>query len=121
MWPQIRWGTLPNILARLDNLPERGLTALTPEALAQTARAVVHRLPRFGVGECLLRSLVIYAMLRCQRQAGVAFVLGAGSLDDVGRPALHCWIETNGQPLLEMANPIGCFHVLLRHRMPTAS
>lgn len=119
VWLWVRWKTLPEVLDHLDRLPVRASAeSVPPETIAQTARAVVHRLPRFGVGECLLRSLVTYAMLRHQQRADISLVLGAGALDSFGRPALHCWIEINGQPLLEMDNLGKCFRVLFRHRMP---
>ncbi len=107
------------MLDHLDRLPVRASArSVPPETIAQTVCAVVRRLPRFGVGECLLRSLVIYAMLRHQQRADISFVLGAGSLDSLGRPALHCWIEVKGQPLLEMNNLGERFRELFRHRMP---
>ncbi|QUV83969.1 lasso peptide biosynthesis B2 protein [Chloracidobacterium sp. E] len=110
---------MPEVLDHLDRLPVRASAgSVPPEAIAQTARAIVRRLPRFGMGECLLRSLVIYAMLRRQQRTDVSLVLGAGSLDSLGRPALHCWIEVNGQPLLETHNLGECFRVMFRHRMP---
>ncbi|OYT73223.1 MAG: hypothetical protein CFK52_02870 [Chloracidobacterium sp. CP2_5A] len=122
LWPRVRWGTLPAALRYLDRRPDRGtgraLAPLPAESVAQAAGAITRRLPRLGVGECLLRSLVIYAVLRRQRLAEIEFVLGAGPLDEVGRPALHCWIEANGRPLLETADPRHRFRVLLRHRMP---
>lgn len=125
LWPRVRWGTLPAALHYLDRQPNRRLgrarATLTPEAVAQTAGAIARRLPRLGVGECLLRSLVIYAVLRRQRQMRIEFVLGAGPLDETGRPALHCWIEANGRPLLEAADPRQRFRALLRHRAPEAS
>ncbi len=123
LWLRVRCESLPEVLDHLDRLPVRASAgAVSPEAppetIAQTARAVVRRLPRFDVGECLLRSLVIYAMLRHQQRADISLVLGAGSLDSLGRPALHCWIEVNGKPLLEMNNPGERFRELFRHRMP---
>ncbi|MGQ9897116.1 MAG: lasso peptide biosynthesis B2 protein [Acidobacteriota bacterium] len=119
VWFRVRWKTLPEVLNYLDRMPVRAsVGGISPEAIAQTARAVVRRLPRFGIGECLLRSLVIYAMLRPQRWANISFVLGAGALDDQGRPALHCWIEVNGQPLLEKNNLPKGLRVLFCHRMP---
>jgi hypothetical protein len=119
LWLRVRWKPLPEVLDHLDRLPVRASAgAASPETIAQTARAIVRRLPRLGVGECLLRSLVIYAMLRCQQQTDISFVLGAGSLDGLGRPALHCWIEVNGQPLLETNNLGERFRVMFRHRMP---
>lgn len=123
LWPRLRWGTLPATLAYLDEqcgatTTGGGSASPAPESVARTAGAVVRRLPRLGVGECLLRSLVIYAMLRPQRQVEIEFVLGAGPADEAGRPALHCWIEAAGRPLLETADPYACFQVLWRHRMP---
>lgn len=123
LWPRLRWGTLPATLAYLDE--QRGAAtkgrsaSLSPESVARTAGVVVRWLPRPGVGECLLRSLVIYALLRSWRQEEtIEFVLGAGPVDAAGRPALHCWIEANGRPLLETADPYACFQVLWRHRTP---
>jgi len=119
LWLRVRWKPLPEVLDHLDRLPVRASAgSVPPEAIAQTARAIVRRLPRFGMGECLLRSLVIYAMLRRQQRTDVSLVLGAGPLDSLGRPALHCWIEVNGQPLLETHNLGECFRVMFRHRMP---
>ncbi|MCS7078988.1 MAG: lasso peptide biosynthesis B2 protein [Chloracidobacterium sp.] len=122
LWPRLRWGTLLGVLGYVDKqrCSDLGSEAapLLPESVAQTADAVVRRLPRLGVGECLLRSLVIYAVLR--RRTDVEFVLGAGSLDESRRPALHCWIEANGCPLLEATDPYRRFRVLLRHRTPKA-
>ncbi len=123
LWLRVRCETLPEVLDYLDRLPVRASAGAEspeapPETIAQTARAVVRRLPRFGVGECLLRSLVIYTMLRHQQREDISFVLGAGSLDSLGRPALHCWIEVKGQPLLETNNLGERFRELFRHRMP---
>lgn len=115
----MRRATLPAVLAYLDHrcgetATGRRSAVLAPEAVAQIAAAVVRRLPHPGLGECLFRSLIIYAML-CRHRMPLEFVLGAGPPDEGGRPTLHCWVEVDGRPLLEKASPYGCFRVLLRY------
>lgn len=98
--------------------PANGLFEV--ERIGRTVRSVVRRIPRLGVGECLVRSVVLYRMLRSVDLSNqdVALLLGAGKIASDGKPALHCWIEVSGRPIAEDANPHNEFHVVLRHPMP---
>src|SRR3989442_2328051 len=73
----VRCGTLMTVLPTMIRLTSvrRVLKALEPKKryrsfsltapeLAHIANAVSRRGPRFGVGECLVRSLVLYNLLR---------------------------------------------------------
>jgi hypothetical protein len=91
------------------------------EAVASAARAIVRRMPRFGVGECLIRSLVVYKILQISRPpiGGIALLLGAGKPSGDAKPPLHCWVEVAGRALGEEANPNHTFRVVYRHEMPS--
>ncbi len=124
--PLVKAYSLSRVLRLLDRGWIRGgrsRHSSDVEEVARTARAVVRRIPRLGVGECLVRSLVIYRLLRRNDllENDVALLLGAGKIAQDGKPALHCWIEVSGRPIAEDANPHNEFQVVLRHCMPNAT
>jgi hypothetical protein len=121
--PLIRFLSLARILGLIDRGGRRGGSSGGVgeiERVGQTVRSVVRRFPRFGVGECLVRSVVLYRLLRRidLSNQDVALLLGAGKIASDGKPALHCWIEVSGRPIAEDANPHNEFLVVLRHPMP---
>jgi hypothetical protein len=65
-----------------------------PRALAGAAERVVARIP--GDSRCLMRSLVVLAML-ARRGVDARLILAARPAP---RFAAHAWVERNGDPLL---------------------
>ena len=65
---------LPQVMAMLGSKRKASAPASDVHELGRIAAGVVKRAPRFGVGECLVRSLVLYNLLRRARApAYVAF------------------------------------------------
>jgi Transglutaminase-like superfamily len=60
---------------------------------------------------CLTRGVTLYYALR---RAGddVSLCFGVGS--DQGQPAGHCWLDKDGQPLLELVDPLSKFTEVVR-------
>ena len=93
---------LPRVLSMVR--PKHALceSSFKPDELARFARAVVRYAPRFGVGECLVRSVVLYNLLRASAYEPVLVV--GGRLCD-GEFDCHCWIEIDGKSLCESNDP----------------
>jgi hypothetical protein len=70
------------------------LVAREPRALAVAAERVVARIP--GDSRCLMRSLVVLAML-ARRGVDAQLVLAARPTPEF---SAHAWVERNGDPLL---------------------
>src|SRR5688572_7302491 len=80
---------LPRVLSILQQGRKKRESSCKTQELARIAGAVVRRGPRFGVGECLIRSLVVYRLLHRRANDAVLFI--GGRLCD-GRLDCHCWI-----------------------------
>ncbi len=94
---------------------QRSLERLfSTKRLVQIANGAVRRGPRFGVGECFIRSLVLYSLLR--RFAYEPVLLIGGRLSG-GAVASHSWIEVDGEPIGEREDPRHVFSVLYRYGM----
>jgi hypothetical protein len=104
---------IPRVLALLE--PRKGYSNPSVNAcqLARIAGSVVGRWPRFGIGECLLRSLVLYSLLL--KFAYRPVLMLGGKLSD-GALDCHCWIEVDGKPLNESNDPGKQFKVLYAHK-----
>lgn len=92
---QVRRRDLPAVVAGLRERRSRRLP-FGPDAprVARAAERVVARLP--GDSRCLMRSLVVLAML-ARRGIDVRLVLAARPSPSF---AAHAWVERDGQPLL---------------------
>ncbi len=101
---------LPRVLSMLE--PKRKLrSSCDARDLARIAGAAVRFTPRFGVGECLIRSLVLYNLLR--RSAYNAVLLIGGRLCE-NEFDCHCWVEVNGKSLHEAEDPGKVFKIFYR-------
>ena len=102
---------LPRVLSLLE--PKRKLRESSSNAyeLARIAGAVIRRGPRFGVGECLVRSLTLYNLLH--RFAYDPVLLIGGRLCE-GRFDCHCWIEVDGKSIYECYDPREFFTIFCR-------
>jgi hypothetical protein len=105
---------LPRVLCMLE--PKRKLreSSYNAHELARIAGAVIRRGPRFGVGECLVRSLILYNLL--QRFAYAPVLLIGGRLFE-GRFDCHCWIEVDGKSVHESNDPRKFFKVFYRQEV----
>lgn len=83
-----------------------------PALYGRIAIAVTRRVPRLGVGECLLRSILLYRMLRA---AGYLPSLVIGVSRDGGTLRSHGWIELADEPLCEPEDPRIRYQTTLRH------
>jgi Transglutaminase-like superfamily len=92
---------LPHVLWMLEPKRKRR-SSCDPLELARIAGAAVRLGPRLGVGECLLRSLVLYNLLRRSAYDPVLVIGGRLSED---RLQGHCWIEIDGKPIGEPSDP----------------
>jgi hypothetical protein len=102
---------LPRVLSILDLTGRLGGSSFKAHELARIARAVVRIGPRFGVGECLVRSLVLFHLLRSAAYKPVLFI-GARLRD--GHFDGHCWIEVDGRSLCEFNDPRQFFKLVHR-------
>jgi hypothetical protein len=103
---------MPRVLSMLEP-KKRSLEPLfSADQLARIANAVARYGPRFGVGPCLIRSLVLYNLLR--RFAYDPVLLIGGTLSGSAL-ASHSWIEVNGEPVGESIDPKHAFNVLYRY------
>jgi hypothetical protein len=102
---------LPRVLSILQLTGRYGGSSFKAHELARIARAVVRIGPRFGVGECLVRSLVLFHLLRSAAYKPVLFI-GARLSD--GRFDGHCWIEVDGRSLCEFNDPRQFFKLVHR-------
>jgi Transglutaminase-like superfamily len=94
---QVRKHDLPRAVAALrEQRPPRYLAVVNrePRTLANAAERVVACIP--GDSRCLMRSLVVLAML-ARRGVEVRLVLAARPTPEF---AAHAWVERNGDPLL---------------------
>jgi hypothetical protein len=94
---QVRGHDLPRAVAalRAGRRPRYlAVVAREPAALAMAAERVVARIP--GDSRCLMRSLVVLAML-ARRGVDARLVLAARPTPEF---AAHAWVERNGDPLL---------------------
>src|SRR5690349_4396381 len=75
---------LPQVMAMLGSRRKTSASSSDVHELGRIAAGVVKRAPRFGVGECLVRSLVLYNLLRRAAHDPVLFIggrLSQGQLD----------------------------------------
>jgi len=94
---QVRRHDLPRAVAALrEGRGSRCLAVVDrePQSLAAAAERVVARIP--GDSRCLMRSLVVVAML-ARRGVHVRLVLAARPTPEF---AAHAWVERDGDPLL---------------------
>src|SRR3954454_12256242 len=94
---QVRRHDLPRAVAALreERRPSSvALVAREPRALAVAAERVVARIP--GDSRCLMRSLVVLAML-ARRGVDARLILAARPPPEF---AAHAWVERDGDPLL---------------------
>jgi hypothetical protein len=94
---QVRRHDLPRAVAALreERRPSYvALVAREPRTLAVAAERVVARIP--GDSRCLMRSLVVLAML-ARRGVDARLILAARPTPDF---AAHAWVERDGHPLL---------------------
>jgi hypothetical protein len=94
---QVRRHDLPRAVAalRVQRRPSHvALVAREPRALAVAAERVVARIP--GDSRCLMRSLVVLAML-ARRGVDARLILAARPTPEF---AAHAWVEREGDPLL---------------------
>jgi hypothetical protein len=94
---QVRRHDLPRAVAALreERRPSSvALVAREPRALAVAAERVVARIP--GDSRCLMRSLVVLAML-ARRGVDARLILAARPTPEF---AAHAWVERDGDPLL---------------------
>jgi hypothetical protein len=102
---------LPRVLSILHARAGLRESSLKADELARIAHAATRLGPRFGVGECLVRSLVLYHLLR--RFAFNPVLLIGGRLSE-GRFDGHCWIEVDGRSLCEFNDPRRNFKLFYR-------
>jgi hypothetical protein len=94
---EVRKRELPAAVAALRTgrrLPRLPVVAREPRALAASAERVVARIP--GDSRCLMRSLVVLAML-ARRGVDARLILAARPAPEF---AAHAWVEREGDPLL---------------------
>ena len=105
----IRVMPVPRVLSVLEPKTRRRDCSLSVYELAHIVNALSRRAPRFGVGECLIRSFVLYSLLRRFAYDPVLLIgirFAKNNLD------CHSWIEVDGEPLCEFNNPRSNFKVL---------
>jgi hypothetical protein len=102
---------LPRVISMLQSRGRFGTSSLEAHELARIARAAARVGPRFGVGECLVRSLVLYHLLR---RAAYNPVLLIGARLCNGEFDGHCWIEVDGKSLCEFNDPRHVFKLVYR-------
>ena len=103
---------VPQVLKALEPRKRYRSSSLTVSELAHLVNAVSRRGPRFGVGACFIRSLMLYNVLR--RFAYDPVLLIGGKLNE-GDLECHCWIEVDGEPLCEFNSPRRKFEVFYAH------
>jgi hypothetical protein len=91
---QVRRHDLPAAVAALRAGRRLGVVDREPRRLAAFAERIVARIP--GDSRCLMRSLVVLAMLS-RRGVDARLVLAARPTPEF---AAHAWVERNGDPLL---------------------
>ena len=111
----IKFLPVPRVLSAIEPTKRRRDCSLTVHELAHIAHAMSRRWPRFGVGECLVRSFVLYNLLRRFGYNPVLVIGGRLAKSDLD---CHSWIEVDGKPLCESNNPNMNFKVLYVHTEP---
>jgi hypothetical protein len=106
---------VPRVLSAIEPRKRCRDSSLTVYELAHIANAVSRRGPRFGVGECLIRSFVLYNLLRRFAYDPVLVIGGRLAKRDLD---CHSWIEIDGEPLCESNNPNMNFKVLYVYTEP---
>jgi Transglutaminase-like superfamily len=91
---QVRRHDLPTAVAALRAGRRLAVVDREPRRLAAFAERIVARIP--GDSRCLMRSLVVLAML-ARRGVDARLVLAARPTPEF---AAHAWVERNGDPLL---------------------
>jgi hypothetical protein len=91
---QVRRHDLPAAVAALRAGRRLAVVDREPRRLAAFAERIVARIP--GDSRCLMRSLVVLAMLS-RRGVDARLVLAARPTPEF---AAHAWVERNGDPLL---------------------
>jgi hypothetical protein len=91
---QVRRHDLPTAVAALRAGRRLAVVDRDPHRLAAFAERIVARIP--GDSRCLMRSLVVLAML-ARRGVDARLVLAARPTPEF---AAHAWVERNGDPLL---------------------
>lgn len=91
---QVRRHDLPTAVAALRGGRRLVVVDREPRRLAAFAERIVARIP--GDSRCLMRSLVVLAMLS-RRGIDARLVLAARPTPEF---AAHAWVERNGDPLL---------------------
>jgi hypothetical protein len=91
---QVRRHDLPAAVAALRAGRRVAVVDREPRRLAAFAERIVARIP--GDSRCLMRSLVVLAML-ARRGVDARLVLAARPTPEF---AAHAWVERNGDPLL---------------------
>jgi hypothetical protein len=102
---------LPRVLSLLRSRGRLAESSVKAHDLARIAGAATRLGPRFGVGECLVRSLVLYHLLRRFAYNPVLLIgarLREGQFDG------HCWIEVDGKSLCEFNDPRESFKLVYR-------
>lgn len=110
----IKFMSVPRLLSLLEPKKTSREPLLDENSLAHLVDAAVRRGPRFGVGECLIRSMVMYNLLR---RFAYNPVLQIGGKMMEGDVACHSWIEIDGEPLREFNDPREVFKVLYTHQV----
>ena len=107
--PMVRTLPLPRVLSILRRKARNCESPLDAEELVRIAHASVRVGPHFGVGGCLLRSIILYNLLRSAAYKPILLIGGRlceGQLD------CHCWIELDGTSLCESNDPRKQFKLL---------
>jgi hypothetical protein len=104
----VRLLPLPRVISLLKPAGRVSQSSYDADELARIADAAARLGPRLGVGQCLVRSLLLYNLLR--KFAYDAVFLIGGRLSD-GRFDCHSWIEIDGKCLYECHNPREFFRV----------
>jgi hypothetical protein len=105
----VRFLPLPRVFSLLRPKSRFRKHFLSPEELARIAGTAVRFAPRFGAGECLVRSLVLYNLLH---RASYNPTLLIGARVAGGNFDCHCWIEVDGTLLCESNDPRERFKLL---------
>jgi len=103
------------VLSAIEPRKRRRDSSLTVHELARIANAISRRGPRFGVGECLIRSFVLYNVLSRFAHDPVLVIGGRLAKDDLD---CHSWIEVDGEPVCEFNDPRRTFKVFYVYREP---
>lgn len=108
--------SLPRLLKLLDyvNIAPFFLSTerFTASEHAALFSRVIQFLPNYGIGKCLLRSVLLYGFLP-REFTTTTLVIGVHLHQ--GQLSSHSWIEVNGEPIAEPANPTQVFKVLYRY------